>query len=346
MSTTHIATIVERSVFRPRTNFRQLGHDHIPFDELTNSERFEAVARRELTSGETVCVAVTGPSGAGKSSLIAWVCSGLPDDHVALRVPVAGTDDPRDVSAVAKLTLSIALDAIEMEQHQRDALVGASADDVTLDRPAKPEFGGKLGGGPIPAEVHAQVGTLRTQLRSGQLAGDRLAGLDRLIDILVAQDRTPIFVLEDTEAAIGAGDGELVEGFITGPLAAFMQEVDAPLLVAMQDHLIADSDGFRRLAPSMVRIPLTDGLREDALAGIAAILAQRIEDHDLQFGLGDVVAEDALREFVSFYEENDGSLRLMLAAAQSAAEHAANMSSEILRAPHARAGVADWRTER
>ncbi len=345
MSAEHVVTIVEKSVFRPRTNFRQLGHDHVPFDKLTKSERYEAVASRELTSGETVCVAVTGPSGAGKSSLIAWLCSSLPDDHVALRVPVAGTDDPHDVSAVAKLTLSIALDAIEMERHQRDALVGARADDVTIDQPAGPVFGGKLGGGPIPAEVNAQVETLRTQLQSGQLAGDRLAGLDRLIDILMAQHRTPIFVLEDTEAAIGAGDDELVEGFITGPLAAFMQEVDAPLLVAMQDHLISDSEGFQRLKPSMVEIPLTNGLRADVSAGLSAILRQRIEDHELQCGLGDVMADDALPEFVSFYQENDGSLRLVLAAAQSAAEHAANMGAEIVRAPHARAGIADWRTE-
>lgn len=346
MSAAHVATIVEKSVFRPRTNFTQLGHDHVPFDQLTDSEKFEAVARRELTSGDTVCVAVIGPSGAGKSSLIAWVCSRLPDSHVALRVPVAGTDDPQDVSAVAKLTLSIALDAIEMEQYQRNALAEARADDVTVDRPDRPVFGGKLGGGPIPAEVNVQVGTLRTQLRSGQLAGDRLAGLDRLIDILVTHGRIPIFVLEDTEAAIGGCDSEVVEGFITGPLAAFMQEVDAPLLVAVQDHLISDSEGFRRLAPSMARINLSEGLKEHAAAGIAAILTQRIADHDLEFALGDVVAEEALPEFVSFYEETNGSLRLMLAAAQSAAEHAANMSSEILGVPHARAGVADWRIER
>ena len=344
MAAGFVATIVEMSVFRPRTHFRQLGNDHVPFDELTGSVRFEAVARRELLGGDSVCVAVLGPSGAGKSSLIAWVCSELPDSHVALRVPVAGTDDPGDVSAVAKLTLSVALHAVEMEHQQRDALTQARADQVNIDRPTRLGLGGKLGGGPIPAEVNVQVGTLRTQLQTGQLAGDRLAGLDRFIDILVAQDRTPIFVLEDTEAAIGISQGNAVERFISGPLAAFMQEVDAPLIVAIQDHLIADSHAFKRLAPSMVRIPLGRGLSGHVDLGISAILAQRISDHGLDFALPDVVAEGALLEFVSLYEETGGNIRLVLAAAQSAAEHAANLDAEVIQAPHARAGIVDWTT--
>jgi hypothetical protein len=117
-------------------------------------------------------------------------------------------------------------------------------------------LGGRLGGGPFPVEVRAEVATLRTQLETDALAGDRLAGIDRLVGILASHGRQPVFVLEDTEAAVGGADrDEVIDGFFSGPIHAFVKEVDAACLLAVQDH-IAEHPAFRALASSVAQIEL------------------------------------------------------------------------------------------
>lgn len=286
-------------------------------------------------------MAVQGPIGAGKSSLIASVCADLPSTHVALRVPVVGADDPTSVSVLAALTLSGALAAIEMEAHQRQALEEARAD--RAERVTTPgTLGAKLGGGPIPAEVAVESGTLSEQLQTNRLAGERLAGLDRLISILVAHGREPIFVLEDTEAAVGGReDHERIEAFFAGPVTAFVQEVEAPCLVAVQDPF-AEAAAFRRLAPSFELIELPTF--PDARAALAVIAAHRLRAHDLDVIVADVIDRDALEVLVAFYDEAHRSLRLTLAALQSAVDHAADLSASTVRAAHVRVGADEWRS--
>lgn len=148
-----------------------------------------------------------------------------------------GADDPTSVSVLAALTLSGALAALDLERHQRETLERARADTTNLES-SRPKFGAKLGGGPVPAEVHGELATLNQQLQTNRLAGERLAGLDRLISILVERGLKPTFVLEDTEAAIGGRDEqEQIDAFFAGPVTAFVQEIDAPCLIAVQEPL-------------------------------------------------------------------------------------------------------------
>ncbi len=205
MTPEQIEFLAGQGAFRPRQHFSHLAADHVPFDELTGRATFETRALRAVTANDTA-VGILGPRGAGKSSLIAYVCAHLPDTHVALRVPVTGADDPTNVSTVAAVALSQALADIDLEHYQREALERARADRATVEQVPGGLRSGTLGGGPIPAQVNVELGTLREQLTSNRLAAERLAGLDRLITILVARDLQPVFVLEDTEAAIGGAD--------------------------------------------------------------------------------------------------------------------------------------------
>jgi hypothetical protein len=91
----------------------------------------------------------------GKSSLIAYVCSRLPETYVAFRLPVTGADDPTSVSVMASMALGIALRAIELEEQQRPALEFARAESAVTERGEPRVTSGKLGGGPVPAEVNA-----------------------------------------------------------------------------------------------------------------------------------------------------------------------------------------------
>jgi len=116
-------------------------------------------------------------------------------------VPVTDADDPTSVSVLAAVALSQALDDTDLERYQREALERARADTSTQTGNPGGLRSGTLGGGAIPAQVHAELTTLREELTTSRLAAERLAGLDRLVTILVARGLQPVFVLEDTEAA-------------------------------------------------------------------------------------------------------------------------------------------------
>lgn len=178
---------------------------------------------------------------------------------------------------------------------------------------------------------------------SGFEAGERLFGLDRLVSILAVQGRDPVFVLEDTEAAIGGADTETVEAFFAGPVRAFINEVEASTLVAVQDHLARSSSTFAELQPMMrlVEIPHLDDAHSHR--GVRAIVGHRLDAHEIGVDTDSILGADALDPLIAFYDESGRSLRHMLAALQSAVEHAADMGSEAVRAAHIRAAAQDWR---
>ena len=343
MSTGILRRAAEESFFRPRQRFTQLAHDHVPFDRLTGKPSYEGRALRECVDREGV-IGIVGSRGSGKSSLIAHVCKELPDSHLALRVPVSGADDPTSVSTICAVTLSQALNDIDMAKRERRGLALFRSDSKSSERSLG--AGGTLGGGPIPAALHADLGTLREQAQTKALAVDRLAGIDRLISILVARELRPVFVLEDTEAAIGGEDAATANGFIDGPIRAFVHEIDAACLIAIQD-VFRPLEAFEHLSQSMAMIEIPNLPSTAARSALEAIVENRLSQFDLdRASAADVLSDEATNRLVDFYVETSGNLRATLAALQSAAEYAAEQCAEAIGDGQMRAGVEDWHAQR
>ncbi len=340
MSTEQVTNIANKAAFRPRSRLWELHELHVPLDELAGSDAYEQRAISRLTEGS--CVAVVGPSGAGKSSVIAWVCYQLPPSHFALRIPITGVEDPGSVGEIARLALSITLDETVLDATAEDELEETRATSRTTTR-TPPGMSAKLGGGVIPAEVSVNVASLQEEFTQDRLGGDYLLALNgRLVPTLAEAGTTPVFVFEDTEATVGgADDRQRAEGFFAGPLSAFVDQVGAPTIVAVQTHLIEGSRAFARLAPvlELITIPLLSDPARDA---IETILARRIELAQLRAQLASIIDATAVDALTEFYTESGGDLRRVLAAAHEAAEHAAADQAEQISLSHARFGIAQW----
>ncbi len=340
MSAEQIALIAERAVFRPRSRLWELHDMHVPFDELAGSVVYEQRAITRIIEG--TCVAVIGPSGAGKSSVISWLCYQLPPSHFALRIPITAVNDPGNVGEIARLTLSITLDEIVLDAVGEDELKKARAESTTTVR-TPTGVSAKLGGGVIPGEVSVNAASLREEFTQNRLEGDHLLALNgRLVPILAEADMAPVFVFEDTEATVGGTDDRRrAEAFFAGPLSAFVDQVGAPTLVAVQTHLIEGSRAFGRLAPALERltIPVLASLARPA---VDAILTRRTTLADMGTPITDIIENAALDELAEFYRQSSGDLRRVLAAAHEAAEHAAADGAELMSSPHVRFGIAQW----
>lgn len=340
MSRQQIADIATQEIFRPRSRPWELHELHVPFDALSHSSDYEDRAVNRLTRG--TCVAVLGQSGTGKSSVIAWLCDQLPDTHVALRIPITGVEDPGSLGEVARLALSITLDEIVLDSKAQQELDAARADSETQSR-TPVAVSAKLGGGTIPAEVGINSASLQDEFTRDRLDGDHFIALNgRLVPILAESGITPVFVFEDTEATVGASDDRHgAEAFFAGPLSAFVNQVGAPVLVAIQTHLIDDSRAFDRLGPVMERleIPLLD---EHARHVVDSILERRLALGDFELELTAVFDVAALDELARFYAQSSGDLRRVLAAAHEAAEQAGSDQAELIALPHVKFGIAQW----
>jgi hypothetical protein len=343
MSQEQVLRAERENVFLPRTRWLELASDHVAIDQLEGSGAWEERANRSILQDHPV--SVVGPVGVGKSSLIAFVCANLPESHVAFRLPVTGADDPTSVSDMASLALGMALHAIDLEAYQRDAIERARAESTVVERHSSGLPGGKLGGGAVPAEVNVQLGSLREEHLTRKLAGDRLAGLDRLIDILTYHGRQPVFICEDTEAMVGGAVREdVVERFFNGPIRAFLTEVGAPLVVAVQTDIARSSATFQDLRTRTTEIEVT-GFSDphDALRRIAD---KRLSDCGLGCAASDVLHTDAVDALVGFYGETGFSLRYSLAVLNSSTGHAADMAADLVRAAHVQRAAAEWRAQR
>lgn len=338
----HLEDVVSQYVLRPRKRFGELASDHVPFDELTSETRFEAKALDAVCSGERHCVAIVGSTGAGKSSLIAKTCANLPANHVALRVPVVGVNDPTDVHVVAAMTLATALGAVEMEAHQRQAIEQARADSVT-SLPAESAVSGKLGGGAFPVSVGAELKTLTEQHRIDALAGDRLAGIDRLVSILVAAGTTPVFVLEDTEAAIGLGSEGDVEAFFNGPVRAFISEVDAALLIAIQRRFVDEAPAYSELRPALIEIELPSMDLDTGTRAVRRIIDHRLGLYEFDFDASAVAEDDALSAASGLLTGRfAGSIRHTLVTLHGAGELATEDGHTAIGPEHVKKASLDW----
>lgn len=335
ISANDIERLSNSAAFTPSRKYLQLADEHVPFDQLTGKTSYETRAIGALANDRDV--GVLGPRGGGKSSLIAYVSGQLSDEYLVLRVPVTGADDPTKTANVTSVALNAALRTIELDRRERGELERARADQSSSER-ASGAGGGSIGGGPLPFELHRELRTLSEQLANNQLADERLAGLDRLISILNNRNLRPVFVLEDTEAAIGGSDHpELTAGFLNGPVRAFTQELQAPCIIAVQDAFKASPE-YRELVATVqdVTLPI---LTE---ASLATIIERRLRREAIDATATELVSTRAFSLLIGFYGESENSLRFTLSALQTAVGHAAEMVAERVEEGHMRAAVNEW----
>jgi hypothetical protein len=277
---------------------------------------------------------------------VAWLCRQLPDDHVAIRVPVVGMDDPSDPAVLGSVALGAALEAAKANEigvsgDQREAIESARADDFTR-RPGRTSGGGKLGGGPVPIEVSAQLESLEIEYRRGRQPADRLYGLDRLLGIFNHHDRVPVLVLEDTEAALGTGvDDATRDRFFTDRLKLLVREIETPTTIAVQDHF-TELEAYSGLRPYLFEATIPS-LAARTGDGLRAILAHRLRFFGIDVRVEDLIAAEALPALAALYEEKEGSIRHVLAALEVAAAAAIDSDATRLEAGHVRLGIEDWR---
>jgi hypothetical protein len=325
--------------------FVDLGVEHVPFDELTGTANVERPLLEAVTAGSSA--SVVGVRGGGKSSVLAWLCRHLPGDHIAIRVPVVGMDDPSDPAVLASVALGAALsaaraDAVDLHDDQAAAIERARTDEVTT-RGGGRKVAGRLGGGLVPAELSTELGSLERDYARAVQPIDRLFGFDRLLGVFGHHGLTPVFVLEDTEAVLGAGaDDDVRDRFFTASLRLLVREVDAPTVFAVQQHFAA-LDAYALLRPAILEVSVPR-LHDGVADALRAILARRLAPFALRDGIESVLSCAALPALAEFYDEKEGSIRHVLAALDVATTAALDSGAERLALGHVRVGIEDWRT--
>jgi Cdc6-like AAA superfamily ATPase len=341
LNSDRLLTLARQDAFRPSGRFECLAEDHVPFDHLTGQTRYEQMLIQTVTGPEGLCL-VFGAAGTGKTSLISWACHHLPESHVALRVPVAALEDPGDVKVLAgTVIVSAARATADLTDEQRTDLASTAADRRTT-RPAGKTFRrGTLGGGPVPAQLHLDLGALYEEYEREGLPVDRFHGLDRLISIFVERQKYLVLVLEDTDAMAG-GPGQQADRFLSAVLV-LSRELDAPIIVAVQDHHRGASYDRLRQAGREIDIP-TLANTENALR---SIVARRLHRADLDSApVSEILDDAAITGLVSVYDESGGNLRQLLAVLQSALDHAVDEQADLLTFPHIRYGIQATRRTR
>jgi Cdc6-like AAA superfamily ATPase len=334
MSAEQLLALARQDAFRPSGRFDLLAEDHVPFDELTGRSRYENQLIETLTGPESLCL-IIGGTGTGKTSLIAWACHHLPETHVPLRVPVAALEDPGDIKVLAGTVIVAAARAVgQLSDEQRSDLAGYAADRRTTRPVAKRIRGGTLGGGPIPAQLHLDLGALYEDFERNGLPLDRFHGLDRLISVFRERGKCLVLVLEDTDAMAG-GPGQHADQFLSMVLV-LSRELKAPIVVAVQDHHRGSAyERLRQMGREIAIPPLMETER-----GLRRIFARRLPRAGLAgVQVREIIDDDALKGLITVYDESGRNLRQLLAVLQFAVDHAVDEDAELLTFPHIRHAI-------
>jgi hypothetical protein len=154
------------------------------------------------------------------------------------------------------------------------------------------------------------------------------------VSIFTARDKYLVLVLEDTDAITG-GPGEQAERFL-GAVLVLSRELDAPIIVAVQDHYRGPAYDRLRQAGREIRIPeLAD--TENALRSIIERRLYRAELPGVP--VGEIIDSEAINGLVSVYDESGWNLRQVLNVLQFALDHAVDEQAELLTFPHIRHGI-------
>lgn len=303
---------------RPSGRFADLAGMHLPFDHMLDTERYETAALK-VTMTDTRCVVAVGAGGTGKSSFIASIAENLPESHVPVVVQGRAIGEPGDLDHFLLAVLRQGLDQAGAFGGGAESIERAASDSIsTTSSPARIK-GGTLGGAMIPAQLTIDLKSLATEIQRDLRDFDRLAGVERLIGNYFAHGRTPVFILHDAEAHLGAdATPDQRDRFFTRVVGALANDIDAPSLIAIQTRYRSDP-AYQAIAPTLIEFQIpTVG---DLPSTLEALLSHRMQYWGVPARAGDVFTETALTALAARYSDR-GDLRDMLSVADAAVVHA------------------------
>lgn len=319
-----------------------LSNLHVPFEDLVAGPRRETRLRQVVLAAGRILV--TGRSGAGKTSMVEHVLSGC-DPQVAV-VVLSVASERQDVAVDPRACLMHLHDTLLRHLEDDKVLRHREIEQLRLDStastvPTPRRLAWKAGAGWKPLQASIQP-ILRQdpRLRS---AAEIAEALDDVFEIARRGGRTPVVVLDDTDAWTQPSRADerdvLVAGFF-GQVLRTLVERPCGLVVAAHDQYF-DLPAFRE----------AQGLLGDGVLGVPrfstpdqllSLLRQRAE----RAGIGDSrewMGEGLAEPLFTFYSDGAGyNLRKVFSVLKAAATDALQRDHERIEREDLLVGMSEW----
>jgi energy-coupling factor transporter ATP-binding protein EcfA2 len=307
--------------------FEYLEGYHVPFDHLTASTATEhELAHWSTRQGK---VALIGASGSGKSSVMAAVLGHLnhkiPAWLVPVRIPVE-LASPEVIATTRDFTQHLIHQVIHwaapeaLSKNERDQLDRCTAD---LERRSgtKRRLGFSLGVPAyiIDAQLSGDITGSASEFERTIGAGDVVRQAQRMIELFRARQLEPFLVFDDTDGWLRLRGqeqeaAELVSAFFTRNVRMLAKELDCGFVVAVHEEYLANP-GYQQTAGLLTHIEIPR--LQDPVAAITQILQRRLDYHELDVQVSDIIEAPAL-DYLGFDYDDVPDLRRIFATASRA----------------------------
>ncbi len=321
-----LEALADAYAFESSPRRADLGVLHVPFDELTGSNRTEARLDASIRRHEPI--ALIGASGCGKSSVIAHVLGPTAEGVVPVYIPLAATpsdtvDTPEHL-ADHLLTTFVRLAGSTGEQVERD--LAHTTTITTRVRRGRAGYVGRWIGADVAAEVLHQAQTERNSTLA-----DKTDALAQILGIVADGHLVPVLVFDDTDRWLSYESVELVARFFAEGVR-WLLELPAALVVAVHPRYFETTTPAGLLGYLDTRIDIP---RLDSASAVDAILRRRIETvvGASHASLTEVLASDVSAAVLAVYRES-GSLRRALQVCHTALHDALSDGAQLISARH------------
>lgn len=344
-----LETIATNHVFASVTAPADLVDLYVPSDRLIGlrgDHRPEAQLMRALANQPPPqFVRVVGQSGTGKTSMTLRVLADLARretsnvgrPHEVLMFNV-GDDPARLVSPAVFMRTIVQLVARQGHRFgsvDPDVLRAAAADERTHTGPQVDHTA------TIDAKVVSYSAGLKEAYETAKFGDDPARAREDFEDVLqlVSVEHRPVIVIDDTEHFVGRGvdgvDAESVSNLFDHAVRtlADLQRVD--VVIAMHPRY-EEVDAVREVTDrfGFLRVDVPSLPAERQAPGLGAILQRRLERHNIDAALDDVVAPETLQQLETVYFLKAHDLRQVLDLAARAATAAYRDAAERVERRH------------
>ncbi len=310
---------------------------YIPFDQLTNSQKFET---RLLSSANTPgnCIAVAAPSGEGKSSLLAHtfgepLSADLSENIIPVRIPIGSEKDvvTSDIYGFYRYLLEAVGKRIEelgiSSRAENDVRrITKQTSGVKKQKTTSVQVGTPKSAPNV--QLSREVQTTTEQV-SGQTVDDARRDWGRLLNVFKSHGKDLLIYFEDTDAWIASSTGnrlDTAKAFFSGPLRDLFRNTNSSTVVAVHSsYLIEDfyKDEMRQLFNQTISLPRLKNPEQ----AFSQMLTKRIEVCT-EIDTLDGVLEPAVVTVLGDYYRSGKSLRDIFIAANTALSEAIDRKAD------------------